>query len=221
MFCSNCGRKLSEAHRYCGACGTKVEFEPTPMGSSRVASDSGPGDWINSIDYKTVLTHPDVQKLIARATGTNPGGMSAEEFLSSASVLYKIAGVKGVPLKLIADVGPGLYSKMGIKTGKDQEQDFAIPPGRAIAAVLCALASRNQTLTEGVQAADGCALKAKLPSSVWSFTGEITVTIERRGEGCLVLGNVTVPGQMLDWGKSAQTLRELFGDIPRFVSLQG
>ncbi|MCP5086361.1 MAG: zinc ribbon domain-containing protein [Rhodobacteraceae bacterium] len=222
MFCTNCGRNLSEAHRYCGACGAPVAYEPGPVGTApkRPAPEAPDANWQDSIDYKTVLGHDDVEKLIAGASGTNPGGMSADEFLSAAKPLLLLTGAKHTPLKLIAEVGPGLYAKLGITTGKEMEKDFTFPPGRVIAAVLCSLASRNQTLSEGDQAKDGCVLVAKLPSSMWSWAGVISVTFTRYSNGCRVGAKITIPGQAFDWGKSKGSLADLFEDIPRFISLQ-
>ncbi len=223
MFCTNCGRNLSEAHRYCGACGAPVAYEAGPVDLSHSggsAPHNADVDWQNSIDYKAVLGHPEVEALISKASGTNPGSMSAEAFLAAAKPLLALTGVKHVPFKLIAEVAPGLYAKLGVSTGKDMVQEFELTAGRVIAAVLCSLASRDQTLSEGVQAEDGCVLVAKLPSSMWSWAGQITVTFERVASGCRVCGQVTIPGQAFDWGKSKGVLDDLFVDIPKFISLQ-
>jgi hypothetical protein len=176
-------------------------------------------DWAESVDFRKIVNNPSVRQQINRAVGMHEKGMSASEFLKGAEPLLKLIGA-GTPLRIMGEVLPGWYGRMGIRTGKSHARDFALPPGRVIAAVLCSFAARGQTLSEGVQAKDGCALKARMPSSMWHFGGELSVSITATTGAVRVEAATRIPGQLYDWGASKQAIAALFEDIPRFESLQ-
>lgn len=158
--------------------------------------------------------------MIESAEGTYEKGMSAGEFLKISAPFLKMIGIKGVPLRTMGEIMPDWYSKMGIKTGKSAHQSFALLPGQVIAAVGCSLAAWNMPLIDGEQAVDGCALKAKIGSSMFTFGGEFTVTITRRGQHTDVEAASIIPGQLFDWGASKGYIANLFGDINRYANLQ-
>ena len=223
MYCTQCGNRLRPEDRFCGACGAAVQDAPA---TDQMASDppEPDPDWRDSADFAHVLNQPEVVALIDQAEGTHEKGMSASEFLSVSAPILTAIGVKGVPLRTIAEVVPSWGAKMGVKTGKTADQTFDLSIGRVIAAVSCSLAARNLPLIEGEQAADGCVLKAKIGSSMWTFGGELTVTLARARAGAgartRVEAAAVIPGQMFDWGASKQHIRELFEDIPRYARLQ-
>lgn len=224
MFCTNCGRRMSEAHRYCGACGTPVGLaaDPAPDPAAAAAPDRRGGTlpWTDTVDYRQVLADPKVAALVARAADTNPGGMSADAFLTSAKPLLAMTPARLVPVKLLAEVAPDLYARMGISTTKHDSAQFDAPPGRVIAAILCSLASRGQTLREGAQAEDGCVLTAVLPSSAWHWAGTIAAEVARDGPGTTVSATVNIPGQAFAWGRGTKAAAALLTDVSRFLSLQ-
>lgn len=224
MFCTNCGRRLSEGHRYCGACGTPVGLTADPVPDApATAAPVRTGDappWTDTVDYREVLADPEVAALIAGAADTNPGGMSADAFLTSAKPLLAMTPARLVPVKLLAEVAPDLYARMGISTTKQDSARYDAPPGRVIAAILCSLASRGQTLREGAQAEDGCVLTGVLPSSAWHWAGTIAAEIARDGTSTTVSATVNIPGQAFAWGRGTKAAAELLADVPRFVSLQ-
>ena len=170
-------------------------------------------DWRTSVDVQTILANSHVRGLIAEVSGNRPSGMSGEQFLDISDKVFSVIGIGGVSTKLIADVAQPLYARIGIKTGKEETRGYQSPTGQTIAATLCSLASRNQTLKDAAQADDGCVLTATVPSSIYAFEGDLVVTIERRDAGAMVTGAVTIPGQAFDWGRSKRVLRDMFKDI--------
>ena len=130
------------------------------------------------------------------------------------------AGSGGVPIKLIAEVAAPLYAKMGVKTGKDAKNGYATPYGRVLAAILCSLASRSQTLIAVQEGTDGCVVQAEIPSSLTTWKGKLTLSVERKPEGTLVTSAVVFEGQSSDWGRSKRVLEELHQDILNYRSLQ-
>lgn len=212
MFCTRCGHDVDEHDRFCGRCGHALA--ESPRAAARAA-----GGWQESVDYRFILHHPEVQELISAAAGRQAGGMTAEQFLSAAQPLLGAAGV-AVPLDVVAGLAQPLYAKLGVRTGKESSAHFQSPPGRVIAAVLCSLAGRGQALESMEQASDGCVLTAKLPSSVWAFGGTLIVTIEADEAGTQVAAATSIPGQIYDWGHSKRVLSALLQDVPAYLSLQ-
>lgn len=176
-------------------------------------------DWRDSIDVQAILASSDVRGLIADVSGNRPGGMSGEQFLDISDKVFSAIGIGSVSTKRIAEVAQPLYARIGIKTGKEEQRGFRSLPGATIAATLCSLASRNQSLKNAAQADDGCVLTATVPSSIYAFEGDLMVTIERHAEGAMVTGAVTIPGQAFDWGRSKRVLRDLFKDIDQHLSV--
>ena len=79
--------------------------------------------------------------------------------------------------------------------------------------VLCSLASAGHELRKATHAQDGCILEATIPSDIWSFAGDLFVTIKPQGQATLVEAAAIVKGQKFDWGKSRRCLDRLFGDL--------
>ena len=124
------------------------------------------------------------------------------------------------PIKLIAEVAAPLYAKMGVKTGKDAKNGYATSYGRVLTAILCSLSSRNQTLVAVHEGTDGCVVQAAIPSSMTTWTGKLSMTLERRPEGALVSSAVVFEGQSSDWGRSKRVLDDLHQEILNYRSLQ-
>jgi hypothetical protein len=177
-------------------------------------------DWRATTNYRVVLAHPEVKALIADASKASKAGMSADEFMKLAQPVLDAAGSGGVPMKLIAEIAAPMYAKMGVKTGKDAKNGYATPYGRVLAAILCSLASRNQTLIAIEEGTDGCVVQAEIPSSMTTWKGKMSLTLERRPEGTLVSSAVVFEGQSSDWGRAKRVLDDLHQDILNYRTLQ-
>jgi hypothetical protein len=177
-------------------------------------------DWRATTNYRVVLAHPEVKALIADASKASKAGMSADEFMKLAQPVLDAAGSGGVPMKLIAEIAAPMYAKMGVKTGKDAKNGYATPYGRVLAAILCSLASRNQTLIAIEEGTDGCVVQAEIPSSMTTWKGKMSLTVERKPEGTLVSSAVVFEGQSSDWGRAKRVLDDLHQDILNYRTLQ-
>lgn len=203
MFCCQCGTRAEG--NFCSACGARLPgAAPLP--------EAMPEDWSDEIRYERLMLRPEVRDLIARHAASAIKRMTGEEFLGHCDkVLKSLPG--GASLATVASVVQPVYARLGIRTGKRRTEVVARPPGKALVAVLCSLARRGRTLREVRQAQDGCVLQASLPSDLFSFEGDLLITIRRHEGGTLVEAAATVKGQLFDWGKSRRCLNELFEDL--------
>jgi hypothetical protein len=183
-------------------------------------TETTPDAWTQSIVYREIVARPELRSMVDAAAAHQSGGMPAGKFLEQAEKLLEAAGGPTAPLALLGEVLQPVYARMGIKTGKMQSQRFELPPGRAILAALCSLAGRGQTLKAARQAADGLVLEAVLPSDLFAMEGSLIVTLKRDGAGTLVEAATHIPGQMMDWGKSARAIHTLFEEIEGLATLQ-
>lgn len=231
MFCTQCGKAAAPEHVFCAGCGARLVRDAAPGPLADFSAPAPPAavdpapigpleDWRETTDYRVVLSHPDVKGLIADASKATKAGMTAEEFLKLASPLISAAGASPAATRLIAEMAPGIYAKFGVKTGKDARNGYATSYGRVLAAILCSMASRNQTLVAVQEGADGCILQADVPSSMTTWKGKLTLTVERKPEGTLVASAVVFEGQSSDWGRSKRLLDELHQDILNYRTLQ-
>ncbi|MFO0947105.1 MAG: zinc ribbon domain-containing protein [Planctomycetota bacterium] len=199
MFCSNCGKPGKG--NFCAHCGHRfAEGTPEP---------EAPIDWENEVRYETLLRVPEVRSAIDRHGAMAKKGFTGEQFLA---VFDKVSPI-GVPLETVAAIAQPLYRKLGIATGKDRTETFSIPVGRVIVRVLCSLARNGQKLRGVQQGTDGCVLEAVLPSDLFSFEGELLVSVHRKGAGTEVRAVTKIPGQYFDWGKSKRCLERLVQEL--------
>jgi len=223
MFCTQCGNAAAPEHVFCAVCGTRLMRDAQAAAVSEAAAapeTASLEDWRETTNYRAVLGHPEVKALIADAAKVSKAGMSGEEFLKLAQPILDASGSGGVPMKLIAEIATPLYAKMGVKTGKDAMNGYATSYGRVLAAILCALSSRNQTLVAVHEGTDGCVVQAEIPSSLTTWKGKLSMTLQRRPEGTLVSSAVVFEGQSSDWGRSRRVLDDLHQDILNYRSLQ-
>lgn len=203
MFCPNCGAQVSG--NFCARCGTRL------AGAANGADPAA--SWEDEVCYDALLQFPEVRDRVARYAARARNGMSGEGFLKLCDkALTGLAGVP-VPLSTVASIIAPLYARMGIRTGKAQEELLPLPPGKAVVAALCSLAQNGQSLKGVHQAADGCVLEAVLPSDIWSFEGELIVSVHRHDRGSRVEAATRVPGQLFDWGKSKRCLARFFANL--------
>jgi hypothetical protein len=210
MFCTECGAK--GVGKFCGECG-----RPLAAATVEEAVLVWPADWADSVDYETLLTVPEVRDRIARSAVQSPKRMSGEKFLELCDkALGSLVG--GVPLATVSQFAQPLYAKLGVKTGKSRCEVAAVKPGAVIASVLCSLARHGRQVRKVHQLSDGCIFEATLASDMWSFAGDLIVTVSRQPRGTLVEAEAVIKGQLFDWGKSRRALEELFVDLAQGAS---
>src|SRR5205085_9971905 len=123
------------------------------------------------------------------------------------------APIPGLSLSKVASIAVPIYARMGIQTGKNRTDLIRRPSGKTLIAGICSLARYGRALKNVHQGEDGCVLEATLPSDVWSFEGQLMISVRRDREGSQVEAATKIPGQIFDWGKSKQCLNQLFDDL--------
>ena len=201
MYCSNCGAEATG--NFCSKCGTSFSNVGRPVKSSNNS------DWSNEVRYEVLVRIPEVREKISRHAGMAKKGFSSEEFLA---FMDKIAPL-GFSIEKLGSVVQPIYSQLGIKTGKEQMEIIASPPGTVIVSTICSLARHGQVLQRVNQFDDGCLIEAVLPSDMWSFEGNVLASIRSEGIGSRVEVATVIKGQLFDWGKSKRCLETIFTDI--------
>ena len=207
MFCSECGKEA--AGKFCWNCGAPLQLGGgAQAGPAAASAPSAAADWQNEVNYETLIRNPEVRDLLAKQ---NPpeAHMTGEEFLESGS---KLMGVS-VSLDRVGKIAQEVYGRLGVGTGKTRSERYNRPVGRVIVAVLCTLARSGFNLQQVRQASDGCMLTCEIPSDMFSFAGQLLVTIERTPDGACVHADTHIKGQLFDWGKSNRCLHQLFDGI--------
>jgi hypothetical protein len=199
MYCSHCGTQASG--NFCAACGTRLAGAAAPS-----------GDWRREVRYHVLLHFPEVRDMIAASAAQAPrAGMTGEAFLELGDKAFQ--PLAGVSLSTVQSIAVPIYTRLGIQTGKARSQAYREPPGAMLVAAICSLARRRRELTQVHQGEDGCVLEAAIPSDWRSFAGTLLVSVARGGEATILEATAKIPGQLYDWGKSAQCLSELFADL--------
>ena len=202
MYCHQCGAEA--CGNYCSHCGAQLTTADGTL-------EPAPQDWAEEIRYDVLLRQPDVRELIAHHASQSRKHMSADDFLGLCDKAF--VPLVGVSLSTIGAIAQPIYTALGIRTGKTQRGSFPIPTGKVLVAALCSLARHGQSLNDVEQGQDGCLLRADIPSDMWSFAGELLVTIQRQEQSSSVEAATAIKGQLCDWGKSKRILTELFDDI--------
>ncbi|QDT75922.1 hypothetical protein I41_51670 [Lacipirellula limnantheis] len=223
MYCSECGTKGTG--KFCTGCGNRLAAADA---SGTAVADRGAAnggelnydpsvvlaiDWSDLVDYEQLMSIPAVRDRIARAAAQSKKRMTGEEILDLyGKALGKLAGVP-LPMSAIAGFAQSAYAKLGVKTGKSQATILAIPPGETLVRLLCSLAKEGRSLRDVQQLADGCIVKAALPSDLFALEGDLVVAVVRQGRATRVEAHTDIPGQMFDWGKSTRCLEGLLGEL--------
>ena len=211
MFCSECGSEA--AGKFCWSCGKPLRQTAAQTGD---INDDGvillTEHWSELTDCQALLAVPEVRARIERHAALSKTKFSGEDFLECCdSLLSPLTG--GVPLTLIAKFAQPISEKLGLKTGKKRQQYLNERLAVAIVSILCSLAQNGQKLL-GVEPTDaGCMLRATIPSDIWSIKGELLIAVRSEAEATLVEADVTIAGQIYDWGKSNRVLNRLFSDL--------
>ena len=222
MFCSECGK--SAQGKFCSHCGTRIELASLqlavdPRGAANidlvavelVPESADTSAWEQEIRYEAILKFPAVRSAIERQARLAPKRMTGEQFLALAEKVVST----GVPMEGLAAAAQAIFTRLGIKTGKQQAQQVPAPVGRVLVRALCSLARNGQSLRSVTQAPDACLLEAELPSDVFSLAGDLLVGVRRAPIGAEVTAIARIGGQLYDWGKSGRSLDQLFGDLTR------
>jgi hypothetical protein len=171
-------------------------------------------DWVSEVAYETILKFPSVRAAIDRHAKQATKRMTGEEFLALADKFIPM----GVPLEGLAKVILPIYTRLGIKTGRERAEQVRAPVGKVLVRALCSLARHGQPLRNVTQAAEGCLIEAALPSDLFSSEGDLLVSVERSGTQTHVKCATRIPGQFYDWGKSNRCLDRLLDDLARDVA---
>jgi hypothetical protein len=201
MFCSHCGAEASG--NFCSSCGSRLTSSD---GASLV-----PGAWQEECRYQVLLHFPEVRDLIAKHAAKSQKGMTGEQILGLFDKAFK--PIDGVSLTTVASIAIPIYSHLGVETGKQRTAFTSYPIGKTVVAIVCSLARYGRTLKQVHQGEDGCVLEAVLPSDIWSFEGQLVISVQRTEEWTQVEAATKIPGQLYDWGKSNQCLDQLFDDL--------
>jgi hypothetical protein len=204
MYCHQCGEKAYG--NFCSRCGAKLIPSENEV-------EAAPQDWSEDIRYEILLRQPDVRDLISQHAAQSKRRMSADAFLALCDQAF--VPLTGVSLSKIGAIAQPFYANLGMKTGKTRKESFSAPAGRVLVAAICSLARHGQSLNQVEQGQDGCLLRAELPSDMWSFAGDLLITVQHREQGATVEAATVIKGQMYDWGKSKRMLTALFDDLKK------
>jgi len=173
-----------------------------------------PIDWRREVNYERLLSVTEVRDRIAAAGRMHRKQISAEQLLATADLLVPM----GVSMEKLAVLAQPLYARLGMNVNKSAQRQLRLPPGQVLVGVLCALAKDGCELTAVEQAQDGCALSATIPSSIWSFAGELLITVQSDAASTRVEANAKIPGQKFDWGRSQRLLDSLLDSTAAFAA---
>jgi len=203
-YCSNCGAKVSG--NFCSECGASLKSSDNSGITSKQYSN-----WDKTTSYEELLSIQSVRDLIAHHATLSKRSMSGEEFLKSCDIAF--VPLTGVSLSMIGSIVQPIYAKLGMKTGKTRSASFNNPPGKILVALLCSLARNGRKVCRVQQGQDGCVIEAIIPSDLWSWEGNLVVSVQSKGDDTYVEAATVIKGQLYDWGKSNRCLEELFSDL--------
>lgn len=216
MFCSECGKKADG--KFCWSCGQPLKQMAALSVVDAEAAEivAVPIDWSNLTDCQSLLAIGEVRDRIASHAAKAKKRFSGEDFLEACDK-YCTALTGGVPFSLIAKISQPISERLGLKTGKVRRERIAQAPGNVLVGLLCSLAQNGQQLRDIKQLSDGCTLQAALPSDIWSFEGDLLLTVLAESGETVVEASTTIRGAIYDWGKSNRALDRLFADLVQFA----
>lgn len=177
-------------------------------------AEAGDG-WADDHRFEVIIGVPVVRDALGSCAAQARVPMSAEEFLQRAAVVFPSFG-RAMDRGAVAR-GRDFALKRGWRTGASREAGISAPVGQVIASVLCSMAFHGQVVHAVEQRADGCTLIAEIPTDRKTFGGVLRVRIDRGADRTTALqANAEIPGQLYDWGKSKQTVADLFADVLAF-----
>jgi hypothetical protein len=69
-----------------------------------------------------------------------------------------------------------------MKTGKTRSASFNKPPGKILVALLYSLSRNGRKVCRVQQGQDGCVIEAIIPSDLWSWEGNLIVSVQSKGD---------------------------------------
>jgi len=218
MFCSECGKNAEG--KFCAHCGARLQPSETnltlPRNPGRLPISAGAShpliEWSRTLDYAALIAVPEVRTRIAECAAQSTRRMTGEQFLEFCD--KALAPFLGISMATVAKAALPLSARLGFKTGKSRNGCVDEPPGVVLTAVLCSLARHGHAVRAVNQSADSCTIEASLPSDLWSFEGDLEITVARHDRGACVTARTRIAGQLYDWGKSHRCLEALFADLP-------
>jgi len=200
MYCHNCGNKV--IGNYCSSCGTKINGEN---------SFNTPTNWALEQNFDELIKYPEVRALVSAYAEKSSKSLSAKEFLGLVDLAF--APIGGLSLRKLTDVMVPVYQKSGISTGKSAKEKFNQSVQLVVVKCLCSLAINGYPLESSDKAINGLVLTAKIPSDMWTWGGNILITIEDFSSYTEVNIDAKIKGQLYDWGKSKGVIKKIFSDI--------
>ena len=171
--------------------------------------------WFYEHRFEVLLLNELVRNRIARCSN---GGQKRAGVLDEIEKAFG-AGRDGFLFGVSLAGGVLMQRAARMRLARKQTERLPLPVGRAIVAVLCSLASRNQELTDVAHTSDGCTLAASVTFSSLSLPALLVVGVRRKENDSIVEAEVQLPGGVIDWRKSKRILENLYRDIPHFASL--
>lgn len=200
MYCHHCGKEVFG--NYCSNCGTQV------MGAN--LSHTGTS-WDTESDFDKLIHYPAVRKIISKYADESPKRTSAKAFLKLVDTA--IAPIAGLSTETLAEIVVPIYEKIGISTGKSEMRQYHQSIQKVIVKSFCSLAKNGYPLDTYKKANNGIVLTATIPSDLWTWGGNIIISIEEFPSFTQVNIATKIKGQFYDWGKSKKLINKFLLDI--------
>ncbi len=202
-YCVHCG--ADGALAFCSRCGQSQASDSANSEPSALPM----GDWITSIHYEQLLTHPEPRQRIAAASRGAREGITSENLLA----VFDAVNPTGISFEKLAQAVVPICDKMGLHTGHQSQCAYNAPPGRLFVATLCTLAANALVVDQVDQQATQCALVATIPSGWITNRGKLHVLVEDRQRYTELSLGVRIAGQWYDWGKSKRMISAIFSAV--------
>ena len=202
MYCHNCGKKV--IGNFCSNCGTKVIGGNPDPSNAKI-------DWTAEQELDRLIKYPEVRKEISKYANESKKRLSSQKFLELVDLTF--APLVGLSTKSLSEIIVPLYHKLGINTGKSAKRNFNQIIQEVIVKSLCSLAKNGYPLKSCELAANGIVLTAEIPSSMWTWGGNIVISIEEITPFSEITIVTKIKGQLYDWGKSKKVIKKILSDI--------
>ena len=167
--------------------------------------------WSLEKDYETLINYPEVRDLVAKSARKSHKNSSAQEFLESVDFAFKLR--TGFSLKTLSDVIVPIYQKIGMSTGKSAIKTVSLTVSEVIVKTLCSLVKSGYPLKATERASNGLILIARIPSDMWTWGGDLLITIEELNLKTRIAIDIKIKGQLYDWGKSKSVIKKMLSGL--------